>query len=263
MTSTIAIIFFVFGLIIGSFLNVVIYRFNTGRNFGGRSACMSCKRTLSWYELIPVFSYLIQGGKCRGCKTRISFQYPLVELLAGLIFLFLFLKFQNLFFIDIGSFAFTFAFFSSIFALLLVVSVYDLKHKIIPDILSFIFGALAFIGMFFFTDGIFNIHIPNMLAFMSGPILALPFALLWLISNGRWIGFGDAKLALGIGWLLGLSFGLSSLVLAFWMGAIVGIALLILSKKHSMKSEVPFAPFMVIGLILVFLFSINLFPILS
>jgi len=263
MTLTLTFIFFVFGVIIGSFLNVVIYRFNTGRGFGGRSACMSCMRTLSWYELVPLGSYLLQRGKCRGCKTKISYQYPLVECITGLIFGVLFLKFQNLFFTDIGAFAFSMAFFSTVFSLLMVVAVYDLKHKIIPDILAFIFGALAFISMFFFTDGNVNIHIPNMLSFLAGPILAAPFALLWLVSNGRWIGFGDAKLALGIGWLLGVSVGFSGLVLAFWMGAIIGIGLLMFSKKHSIKSEVPFAPFMVLGLIIVFLFSINLFPLLS
>ena len=141
MTLTITFIFFFFGLIIGSFLNVVIYRFNTGRTLGGRSACMSCMRKLSWYELIPLGSYLVQAGKCRGCKTKISFQYPLVELITGLIFAILFLKFQYLFWTDIGSFSFTIAFYAAIFSVLMIISVYDLKHKIIPDVLSFVFGA--------------------------------------------------------------------------------------------------------------------------
>src|SRR3989338_2003903 len=89
------IIFFILGLIIGSFLNVVICRFKA-RPLGGRSACMSCQSKLSWYELIPLFSFLSLGGRCRNCKTRISIQYPLVELATGIIFSLLFVKFSAL-----------------------------------------------------------------------------------------------------------------------------------------------------------------------
>ncbi|MFA5770995.1 MAG: prepilin peptidase, partial [Patescibacteria group bacterium] len=98
MTITITIIFFIFGLIIGSFLNVIIFRFNTHRSFGGRSGCMTCQKQLRWYELIPLFSYLGLKGRCSGCKTKISKQYFWVELLTGIIFAGLFLKFQNVFF---------------------------------------------------------------------------------------------------------------------------------------------------------------------
>ena len=76
----------ILGLIIGSFLNVIILRMNTGRGIGGRSQCFSCNKTLAWYELIPVVSYIIQRGKCRSCRTRISLQYPLVELVTGIAF---------------------------------------------------------------------------------------------------------------------------------------------------------------------------------
>src|SRR3989344_1035853 len=89
---------FIFGLIIGSFLNVVIYRINTRKSLHGRSACMSCQNQLLWYELIPVFSFLGLKGRCRNCKTKISIQYPLVELMTGLIFTFLFFKFQHIFY---------------------------------------------------------------------------------------------------------------------------------------------------------------------
>ena len=91
MTLAITIIFFILGLVIGSFLNVVIFRLNTHRSFGGRSGCMSCGKKLPWYELIPLFSYLALGGRCSGCKTKISKQYFWVELLTGLIFAGLFL----------------------------------------------------------------------------------------------------------------------------------------------------------------------------
>src|ERR1700748_3830531 len=98
MITFLTIVFLGLGLIIGSFLNVVIFRLNTERSFGGRSACMVCRNKLAWYDLIPVFSFLFLLGRCRNCKTKISVQYPLVELGAGIIFALLFLKFQDLFF---------------------------------------------------------------------------------------------------------------------------------------------------------------------
>ena len=168
-------------------------------------------------------------------------------------------------------FAITYAYYVALFSLLVVIAVYDLKHKIIPDMLSFVFGALAFVGLFFFynNDAIsgFYLHIPSILEFLSGLLIASPFAVFWLISSGKWMGLGDAKLALGIGWLLGLTSALSGLVIAFWSGTIIGLALIILSKnkknglKIKMKSEIPFAPFLVLGAFLAFIFELNLFGI--
>src|SRR3989338_5650181 len=232
MLATLTAIFFIFGLIIGSFLNVVILRYNTARTFGGRSACMSCQNTLSWHELIPLFSFVILGGRCKNCQTKISWQYPAVELLTGVIF-----------------------------SLLIVVAVYDLKHKIIPDMLAFIFGILAFLGLFFFTSYGFYPHLPGLWDFLAGPLIAFPFAAIWFLSRGTWMGLGDAKLAVGLGWLLGLSRGLSGVVVAFWSGAVLGALLIALTKKYGMKSEIPFAPFLVLGAVIAFLFELHLFPI--
>jgi leader peptidase (prepilin peptidase)/N-methyltransferase len=260
MVLILTIIFFVFGLIIGSFLNVVIIRLNTQRSFGGRSGCMSCMNTLSWYELIPVFSFLFLKGRCKNCKAKISIQYPIVEFLTGLIFALLFLKFQNIFFYDpTPIFSFTYAFYAAAFSLLLVIAVYDIKHKIIPDILSLFLGILTFVGLFLFNSGGFYPHIPSILELSSGLIIAAPFAFFWLVSSGKWMGLGDAKLAISLGWLLGLSRALSGLVLAFWIGAIVGLALVVFSKKHGMKSEIPFAPYLVLGTLLAFLFELHIF----
>ncbi|MCX6755361.1 MAG: prepilin peptidase [Candidatus Nomurabacteria bacterium] len=260
MILTITILFFLFGAIIGSFLNVVIYRFNTGKTFGGRSMCMACSKSLSWYELVPVFSFLIQKGKCRNCKAKISIQYPLVEVLTGFVFAAIFLKYQLLFWLNTVDFTITLAYYATLFSLLIVIAVYDVRHKIIPDILAFVFGLISFIGIFFFLNGNFYPHLPALLEYLSGLILALPFAFFWLVSRGRWMGLGDAKLSLGLGWMLGLSLGLSGLVLAFWLGAILGIGLLIFSKKHNIKSEIPFAPFLIIGTFLTFIFEMNFFP---
>ena len=261
MISILTIVFFAFGLIIGSFLNVVILRYNTHKTFGGRSGCMVCQNTLRWYELIPLFSFFALKGRCSNCKTKISLQYPIVEFITGVIFASLFLKFQDLLFINTFVFAGTMAFYATMFSLLLVIAVYDLRHKIIPDMLVWFFSALSFIGLFLFSSFGFNLHIPSILEFLSGILIALPFALIWLVSKGVWMGLGGAKLALGLGWLLGLSRVLSGAVVAFWSGAIIGVILLIFSKKHGMKSEIPFAPFLVFGAILAFLFELHIFPI--
>ena len=261
MIISITIIFFILGLIIGSFLNVVIARYNTQKSFGGRSACMSCQSQLRPHELIPLVSFFALAGRCQSCKTKISIQYPLVEFVTGLVFALLFLKFQNVFFVATIIFAVTYAYYSIMFCLLLVIAVYDLKHKIIPDVLSLVFGVLAFLGLFFFSNFGFYPHIPGILELFSGVLIALPFALIWLVSSGTWMGLGDAKLALGIGYLLGIGRALSSLVIAFWSGAIIGLILIVLSKKYKMKSEIPFAPFLVLGAVLAFLFELHFFPI--
>lgn len=266
MTTILTIVFTLFGLIIGSFLNVVIFRYNTQRSLGGRSSCMACQNRLRWYDLVPVFSFFILQGRCRSCKTKISTQYPLVELTAGLIFGLIFWKFRDLFFIDSLIFAFTYAYYTVIFSLLLVITVYDIKHKIIPDTLSFIFGVFAFVGMFFFQSGdmifpaYFDPHIPTLYQFFTSFAIALPFALFWFFSKGTWMGLGDAKLAIGLGFLLGLGKLLSAAVIAFWSGAIIGVFLILVKKIGGMKSEIPFAPFLVLGTFIAFVFELYIFP---
>ncbi len=239
-------------------MNVVVYRYNTQKTLGGRSACMSCRSTLNWYELIPLFSYLGLKGRCRTCQTKISLQYPLVELVTGIVFALLFYKFQNLFFIDTIGFAISYAYYVAVFSLLLVIAVYDLKHKIIPDVLVFILCLMTFFGVFLFAGNVFNPHIPAWRDFLGGFVISIPFALIWLLSRGRWMGLGDAKLMIGLGFLLGTIPLLSATILAFWIGAIVGIFLLIFNKKYNRKSELPFGPFLILGTFLVFIFDIYL-----
>ncbi|MEJ0001971.1 MAG: prepilin peptidase [bacterium] len=263
MIAILTIIFFVFGTIIGSFLNVVILRFNTGKTVSGRSACMSCERQLAWYDMVPIASYAALRGRCRMCKTRISAQYPLVELATGLVFAALFHKFAYLFFVSTFAFTLSYAYYGAMFALLIVIAAYDLRHKIIPDALSYAFGVLAFLGLFFFSPGSIGIHmhVPTLSEALAGLVLSVPFALLWFFSRGAWMGLGDAKLAVGLGFLLGTSRLLSGAVLAFWAGAIIGIILLAFSKKYGMKTEVPFAPFLVLGAVIAFFCQLSFFAI--
>ena len=261
-------VFIILGFIIGSFLNVVVLRYNTQKSLGGRSACMSCQNKLQWYELVPVFSFFALRGRCRTCQTKISMQYPLVEIVSGAIFGFIFWKFKEVFYVDPLIFAFTYSYYVTIFSILLVITVYDIKHKIIPDVLAFIFGVFAFVGMFFFDSSSFNPlnsfypHIPSLADFLAGFVISLPFAFFWWVSRGEWMGLGDAKLALGLGFLLGFAGTLSATVIAFWSGALIGVLLVLIRKVSGMKSEIPFAPFLVFGAFLVFVFGLNLFAIL-
>jgi leader peptidase (prepilin peptidase)/N-methyltransferase len=226
---------------------------------------MSCQRKLSWYELIPLVSFITLAGRCKTCKTKISFQYPLVEFISGLVFALLFFKLQDLLIFSTLKFEIAYVYYALMFSLLLVISVYDLKHKIIPDTFSFIFALLAFVGLFFFTNGVFSslpalsFHLPSILELFGGVFIALPFVFLWFISAGAWMGLGDAKLALGLGWFLGIFRAVSAVAMAFWSGAIIGLCLIVFSKKYGMKSEIPFALYLSIGAFLAFIFNINLF----
>ncbi|MEI6396650.1 MAG: prepilin peptidase [Candidatus Taylorbacteria bacterium] len=246
------IVAFLFGAIVGSFLNVVSLRFNTGVGLGGRSKCMSCGKTLSWLELFPILSFLALRGKCRGCKSKISWQYPLVEFIAGAIFVMIFFVFP-----PISYFASIATIIQIIIGcLLLVIVIYDIKHKIIPDQLSYTFSAFALASLF--IGGASLWHIPTYWQLLAGPIIALPFVLLWLVSRGNWMGLGDGKLMLGIGWLLGINGGVNAVVLAFWIGAVVSVVwLLYTHKKFKPRTEIPFGPYLVLGLYLVLLFKIT------
>jgi len=250
-----AIVFFIFGTIIGSFLNVLVLRYNTGLSIvSGRSQCFVCGKTLRWYELVPLFSFIFLGGRCASCKSRISWQYPTVEAATGALFVLSFLKF------GISPATMLYLCVSSI---LVAVSVYDFKHKIIPDGMVFLFDAAALLFFFLSHTGVASavLAAPD---FWAGPILFAFFAFFWLVSGGKWMGLGDAKLSLGVGWCLGLSGGVFAIMLAFWIGAAVSLFLLGLERLNlsrfrlTMKSEVPFAPFIIVAFFLTLFSGWNL-----
>lgn len=243
---------FVFGAIIGSFLNVVSLRFNTGMTLGGRSKCLSCGTTLTWKELVPIASFMAQKGSCKKCKSKISWQYPLVEFVAGLLFVLVLVTYPP----TSALAAVSTAVYLITACLLLVITAYDIKHKIIPDRFVYAFAAIALLGLF--VGGSSWLHMPSWSALVAGPLLALPFALLWLVSRGTWMGLGDAKLTLGIGWLLGFSAGVNALVLAFWVAAVASVAwLFLVHRKFRPRTEIPFGPYLILGMYLVLLFRIQ------
>jgi leader peptidase (prepilin peptidase)/N-methyltransferase len=259
----IPIFIFLLGLLVGSFLNVVIIRMNTGRTVvHGRSKCDACSRSLAWYELVPVFSFLALRGKCRTCKKRISFQHPIVELSTAIIFS---LLYASIVLPDLFSPHVWIVYLGAIVAaaLLIVIFAYDLRHKIIPDEAMYPLLLLSVIAAFWrawFVPGLTLGH-----ALVYGILAALPFFLLWALSKGRLMGFGDVKLTLAFGWLVGASAALAAVTIAFFIGGITGLFLIGLSKQYKMKSQIPFGPFLIIGLAVAVLFHIsfrNFFPML-
>ena len=249
---------FILGTIIGSFLNVLVLRYGNLFYSKQRSGCFSCSHTLNFFDLIPILSFLYLGGKCQYCKSKISVQYPLVEFLTGLVFFFTYMK--------IGIIGIELLFWLTIWSIFIAIFVYDLKHKIIPNGLVYTLILLSFVYTLwpvYFGSGV------DLWLIAAGPIAATPFAFLWLVSRGRWMGLGDAKLALAMGWLLGVLGVISAITYAFWLGAVVGLFLIFLSriklsvlsqkfKNLTIKSEIPFAPFLIIGTGVVFFIGITI-----
>lgn len=279
MTYLFPIFIFLFGLAVGSFLNVVIYRLRTQENaLKGRSCCPYCHHQLAWFDLIPVVSFLLLGGKCRYCKKNISRQYPIVETATGLLFLLIFLASRdmaqpdNLQLID-------FLFLLAISCLLLVIFVYDLKHYIIPNEIVYPAIGIAFAWRIFEVFPIFRLlatragetknwaslavqalgeggafGFPNPL--VNGAVAALIasgfFLLLFLASRGKWIGFGDVKLGIFMGLFLGFPNIFVALFFAFLIGAIIGV-ILMGARKKGLQSEIPFGPFLILGVLIAYL----------
>jgi leader peptidase (prepilin peptidase)/N-methyltransferase len=154
------------------------------------------------------------------------------------------------------SYAYSFA----IWMTLLFIVVYDVRHTIIPWSASGLLALLAFGSLFIsFDHSALFFFWPGPLDLLAGPALALPLFLLSLVSRGRWMGWGDAPLELSLGWLLGLTAGLTGLMLSFWIGAAVGILLIVAKKGLTMKSEIPFAPFLVLGALIAYFFHVDFF----
>ncbi len=256
-----ALVFGLFGLIVGSFLNVLIIRHGV-RSVGGRSGCMACGARLKWYDMIPVFSWIALGGKCRECRAPISVQYPLVEATTAILFA------------AIGGAPFVGIFYKILLcaeaAILIAIAAYDIRHTIIPDEWAYTFAGFSFL----IGGSLVSLGETSTVALflLAGPLAAAPLFLLWLVSGGRWMGLGDSKLALGIGWLLGFPLGLVAVFLSFIIGAVISVGVLMPlphilqalqkygitsldmpSGRFTMSSEIPFGPFLIISCITLWL----------
>jgi leader peptidase (prepilin peptidase)/N-methyltransferase len=261
--SMFILIFFVIGLAIGSFLNVVVYRLNVAESLLGRSHCPHCKNQIRWYDNIPLFSFILLKMKCRDCNGKISWQYPLMEFFTGVIFA---LVGSCFFSLNNPQSWITTAYFLVLFSLLLVIFVYDFKYMEIPMI---IFWITLAVSLFYaiFSDwinfipqlGIWNLSIFS--GIIGGLVAFGFFFILVSVSKERWMGMGDAYLAFLAGFIVGFPQIIFTLTISFFLGSICGIILL-LAKKKTMKSQIPFAPFLVSSIILAIILP-EIFPALK
>jgi leader peptidase (prepilin peptidase) / N-methyltransferase len=272
------IILFFLGLAGGSFLNVLSLRYTPGgqvfawKAVGGRSRCPHCKRTLLWYELVPVVSFFALRGRCRTCKKGLSLQYPIVEVFSGLIFSLVPCFFSGVFVMEgAGYWVFSVLWIAALWVLLLI-SVIDLKHYLVPDILNIILAVLGvgavlskiFLGGFLITASPYFIKGYSLLISPLGGVVwnhllgalagGLFFFIIVFVTRGRAMGMGDVKLSAALGLLMGLPDVALMIFFAFLFGGIAGAVTIVLRKK-TMKSMLPFAPFIALGVLITMFFG--------
>lgn len=231
------IIVFLYGITIGSFLNVLIYRIPKKENIvSTRSHCMSCGYQLHWYDLVPLFSYLILGGKCRECKTKLSVQYPLIEGLNGVLYLLAFYKY---------GFSVESLLYCLLFSALLALSVIDFRTYEIPVGFNYFILALGLVRVF--TDR------SNWLEYLIGLVaVSGVLAIIFYISDGRFIGGGDVKLMAAAGLLMGWKLNL----LSFCVGCILGSVIHLIRMKVSGEDhQLAMGPYLAGGIFLTVMFG--------
>lgn len=241
MELTLFITLFILGLILGSYLNSWIWRvYNHKWRFGGRSECVHCSRQLTWWENIPLVSFVFLRGKCKTCKKPIPSDYFLVELCTGILFVIVaFIHSQSF---NLTIFQSSLVLFRDLFftALLIVIFVYDYKYQYI---LSGVVWAGAIIALAFNYSQLLLAPYSLLLGMAIGGGL---FLAQYLISKGRWIGGGDVRLGVMMGALLGWPNILFALFISYILGALVSIPLLIFKKK-GLNSQIPFGTFLAVG----------------
>ncbi|WP_404453557.1 prepilin peptidase [Virgibacillus necropolis] len=239
MEITLIILFFILGLIFGSFFNVVGLRLPQKQPFANdRSICPQCNHTLAWYELVPVLSFATQIGKCRHCKTTISTIYPVVELVTGILFALGFAKIG----LDLELITALL-----LVSMLMIIFVSDIKYMLIPNKVLLFFLPL-FIVMRLVQP------LDSWLTSITGAIAGLGItAIIILLSKGG-MGAGDMKL-FGV---LGIVLGLNHILLVFFLSTIIGAfvgSLLLLSKIIDRKQPIPFGPYIVVAAIIAYFYG--------
>jgi len=244
-----SLLIFLFGVSLGSFANVCIYRLPRDKQIiSGRSYCPRCKKKIKWYDNLPLISYIFLNAKCRNCDKSISVRYLIVELITGISFLLIFLSFKNLY---------TIVFLSTLILILIMIFFIDLENFIIPDSLNFLIMGLALVKNFipsFNTSLIHDINqslIGGIIGYFSIWVIIFLYKTLKKIDG---MGLGDAKLMAGIG----LLFGWQSIPLVLFLSSILGLFFVIpslLKKQKTMKSEIPFGPFIIIAMLIYFVFG--------
>lgn len=233
---------FLIGICIGSFLNAAIFRVHEGESvLRGRSKCRSCEQPLGPRDLVPVLSFLLLRGRCRRCKSVLSWQYPLVELATGLLFFAFFLKHQEFSLLLLRDWVFV--------SFLIIIFVYDFRHMLILDR----FTIPAMIVAVFMNLLLENQEASSMI--LGAVVIGGFFYGQFVISKGTWVGGGDIRMGALMGFMLGFSQGLVALFFAYLIGAIISV-ILILLKKAQRKTPIPFGTFLTAS-ILILLFVGN------
>jgi leader peptidase (prepilin peptidase) / N-methyltransferase len=231
---------FLIGLVIGSFLLVIVDRIPKQISpFTGRSKCDHCGHVLAWNDLVPVFSFVITRGTCRYCRKRLSFYYPFTELFTAVLFA------LTPIFLNYSSTVFTMQFLSVLLFALFTISVFiiifftDLKYGLVPFAVVIPAAILTLIYLIFSSPGMLINHIVSALG--AGSL----FFVLYLITKGKGMGFGDVVLVSYLGLLLGFPGIGFTLYLAFLTGAVVSLILILLGLKKLKGGTVPFGPFLI------------------
>ncbi len=253
------VLFFIIGGFIGSFLNVVILRLYKKEQFiKGRSMCFNCGHILNKLDLIPIASFLFLKGKCRYCGIALSLQYPIIELLTGILFAFLFINYYELL---ITSYEFLFLLFLG--SSLIILFIYDLKYKLVPHeiIWPTVVGAIAYKTIPLMLNTKYLTLNALYYDFLSAIFATAFIVFIVVITKQKGMGWGDAPLTFIITFIPGFPYNLFVFWLSFIIGGITGIVLLIL-RKAKLKTEVPFGPFLIgaLGLVAILnYFNINFF----
>ncbi|MFA4830692.1 MAG: prepilin peptidase [Patescibacteria group bacterium] len=238
MTRIDYVLIFIVGTMFGSFLNAYLWRVRAGRSvWKGRSMCTYCKNKINWFDNIPIISFFILRAKCRSCKKPIFWQYPSVELWMGLAFVFIAAHYPLV--IDHWSLIITRWF---IIWFLTLIFLYDLKYQEILNRFTLIPAGILFLIKIVFSlqSPVFFIALDMLLgAFIASGFFLLQFT----ISKGKWIGGGDVRLGVFMGVILGWKLTILALLIAYILGAVVGIILLILAKKKQ-DSQIAFGTFL-------------------
>ncbi|HBY20539.1 MAG: hypothetical protein A2Y24_07955 [Clostridiales bacterium GWE2_32_10] len=232
---TIALIILV-GLMVGSFLNVCIYRIPREESVVlGSSHCTSCSEKIRWYDLIPVLSYLMLKGKCRKCKSKISIKYPMVEVLNAVLYLILFYKYDL---------AVNFYIFATMASICILIAFIDYEHQIIPDrlVILTLLAALSYRIYSSVQSNVYWIIYDGLIAAFG---VFLIFLLLMVFSRGG-MGGGDVKLIFPIGLMFGVERIAYVLLISSVLASIYGVILLI-TKKANRKTPIPFGTFLAMG----------------
>jgi prepilin signal peptidase PulO-like enzyme (type II secretory pathway) len=252
------IFIFIFGTCWGSFANVLIDGTENKKSIKGRSKCDFCGYQLNWLDNIPILSFLFLKGRCRKCHKKLSWQYPLVEFLTGVVFLTTFVVLQGTNLFETNSLSLSnylnLIYYLGVVYLLWIILVWDFKYMIIPDFLI-ITGIIATLIYQLYRIAFLD---SNWLflgeLFLGGLLLGGFFGILYWFSKGKWIGGGDVKLGFWLGLLLGYKLIYFLLLIAYTSGALVALGFLFLGSKK-MKSEIPFGPFLVLATYLVIFYQ--------